>query len=235
MPSVLITGANRGLGLEFCRQYAAGGWRVYACCRRPESADELGELAGDDLTVHRLDVTDAGHVGTLAQELKGQPIDILLNNAGVIGPQGDSTDPGATQSLRSMDYDGWMQTFAVNTLGPMRMVQAFLENVGASKMKKVMSMTSRMGSITESGNGYYAYRSSKAALNAVIRTMAGELRERGITLAVFHPGWAQTAMGGPSATLPVDESVSALRKLFEDLSLAESGRFYLYDGADIPW
>ena len=206
MPSALITGANRGLGLEFARQYLGDGWQVYAACRNPASASELRRLAGnsdDKLRILAMDVTDPASIQAAATELDGEAIDLLLNNAGVIGPRG--------QAIGNIDYDAWAEVLAVNTIGPMRVSEGFVEHVARSDRKLIVTLTSGMGSIADnSSGGSIVYRSSKAAVNMVMRSLAIDLAPRGITCAVVNPGWVRTDMGGPNATLEPSESISAL-------------------------
>ncbi|RMD62229.1 MAG: SDR family oxidoreductase [Alphaproteobacteria bacterium] len=230
MPTVLLTGANRGIGLEFARSFAADGWRVIACCRNPDKARDLKALAAtapEQISVRRLDVTDGLKVASLARELADVAIDVLLNNAGVYGPR---TGFGET------DYDAWLPVFAVNTLAPMRMAERFVEHVARSERRLIVNISSRMGSITENTTGgAYIYRSSKAALNMVGKSLAIDLAERGIAVVAFHPGWVQTDMGGPNAQITVAESVAGMRRLIDRLTIDDSGRFYAYDGREIPW
>lgn len=226
MPTVLITGANRGLGLEFARQYAADGWTVHATCRDPEAATDLQALGGD---VHRhpLDVADPKQVELLAAGLGDTPLDVLLNNAGIFG---DRSGFGA------VDLDMWARTFQVNTIAPYRLAAALAENVARSEQKVIAHVTSKMGSIADNtSGGCYVYRSSKAALNMVARSMAHDLAPRGIKTIVLHPGWVATDMGGAGAPLQVQPSISGMRAVIAGLSPDQSGRFWNYDGSEIPW
>jgi NAD(P)-dependent dehydrogenase (short-subunit alcohol dehydrogenase family) len=220
MPSTLITGANRGLGLEFAKQYLADGWRVYAACRDPNSASELRQLAdksGDKLRILALNVTDPASVKAAAAELDGQAIDLLLNNAGVGGVRG--------QTIGNIDYDAWAKVLDANTMGPMRVSR-----------KLIVTLTSGMGSIADNtSGGSVPYRSSKAAVNMVMRSLAIDLAPRGITCVVVNPGWVLTDMGGPHATMTPAESVARLRGLIETLEPAQSGRFFNHDGGEYPW
>jgi NAD(P)-dependent dehydrogenase (short-subunit alcohol dehydrogenase family) len=227
----LITGANRGLGLEFARQYLANGWQVYAACRDPESASELRRLAdgsGQKLLIIGLDVTDPLSIKAAAAELAGRAIEVLLNNAGVGGVRG--------QTIGNIDYKAWAKVLDVNTLGPMRVAEAFVDNVVRSERKLIVTITSGMGSIADNtSGGAFAYRSSKAAVNMVMRSLAIDLASRGITCVVINPGWVQTDMGGSHATLTPAESVTRLRRLMETLGQAQSGRFFNYDGREYAW
>ncbi len=226
MPTILITGANRGIGLEFCRSYAADGWQVHACCRHPEKAKALKNLDGD-ITRHRLDVTDGLRVAGLSRELAGEPIDLLLNNAGIYGPR---------VGFGETDYDDWAEVLKINTIAPLRMAERFVDQVAASERKIIASVSSLMGSIGRNeGGGKYIYRSSKAALNMVAKSLSVDLAPRGITVAVFHPGWVQTDMGGAEADVTTAESVAGMRKTLDRLTAADSGGFFNYDGTEIPW
>jgi NAD(P)-dependent dehydrogenase (short-subunit alcohol dehydrogenase family) len=232
MPSILITGSNRGLGLEWARQHAKDGWRVYATCRHPTEAAELHMLADryPSLTVHRLDVTHQDDIQSLAAELSSDAIDILLNNAGVYVEKFDDT------LAAGISYDDWLDTLRVNTLGAMRVTGAFIEHVARSRQRLVVAITSHMGSIAEiSSPGSYYYRSSKAALNAAMKDLSLELRPRGIGVLLLHPGWVQTRMGGPGAQLTTEQSVRGMRAIAERFRLADSGRFLRYNGTEIPW
>lgn len=229
MPSVLITGANRGIGLEFARSFAADGWRVHACCRSPDKAADLKalcETAGGAVSVHRVDVTDGLKVASLARELADVPLDILLNNAGVYGPR---TGFGET------DYDDWLPVLAVNLLAPMRMAERFVEHVAASERKLIVNISSRMGSIAECTGGSYVYRSSKAALNMVVKCLSVDLAPRGLRVIAFHPGWVKTDMGGPNAEVAPAQSVAGMRAVIEGLGPDDGGKFFSYDGAILPW
>jgi NAD(P)-dependent dehydrogenase (short-subunit alcohol dehydrogenase family) len=231
MPSILITGANRGLGLEFATQYAAQGWRIYATCRNPTAAVELTKLAAGQpelITVLPMDVADLGSVTAAARLLDGQPIDILLNNAGVTSRTGNTAS--------GMDYASWARLLDINCMGPMRVTSAFVENVARSARRLVLAVSSRMGSIADNqSGGSIAYRSSKAAVNMVMRSLAVELAPRGISCVMLSPGWVSTAKGGAGASLTPPASVSALRKVIESLGPPQSGKFLHYDGSELPW
>jgi len=231
MPSALITGANRGLGLEFARQYLADGWQVYAACRNPNSASELRQLAeasGYKLRILTMDVTDPASVKAAAAELDGQAIDLLLNNAGVTGVR--------HQTIGNIDYEAWAKVLDVNTMGPMRVSEAFVDHVARSERKLIVTLTSGMGSLADNtSGGSIAYRSSKVAVNMVMRSLAIDLAPRGITCVVVNPGWVQTDMGGPHASLAPAESVTTLRRLIEILGPAQSGKFFNYDGCEYAW
>jgi len=231
MPSTLITGANRGLGLEFARQYLTDGWEVFAACRDPGSASELHRLAESikgKLQILAMDVADPASVGAAAAELDGRAIDLLLNNAGIIGPRG--------QTVGNMDYRSWAEVFAVNTMGPIRVSEAFVEHVARSDRKLIVTLTSGMGSIADNtSGGSIVYRSSKAAVNMVVRSLAIDLAPRGITCVVVNPGWVRTDMGGANATLEPAESISRMRRLIATLGLEQSGKFFNHTGREYPW
>ena len=231
MPNVLITGSNRGLGLEWCRQYAATGWRVFATCRFPAQAEELQqlEIEHNALTIHRLDVTDSDQIGALARELANHPIDLLINNAGVYFEK-------YIQPEQAIDYEAWSHTFCVNTMSALRVSRAFLDHLRHSQKRLIVAISSHMGSIAEiESSGSYYYRSSKAALNATMKGFSLELRPQQIGVLLLHPGWVQTRMGGPDGLLSPRESVEGMRTLVDAFTLANSGRFLRYDGSEIPW
>jgi len=229
MPSILITGASRGLGLEFARQYAELGYRVLAVARAPAQSPELSELArgNSQVRLHALDVTDQAGVHALVDTLKGEPIDILLNNAGTMGPK--------QQHLGTIDYAGMVQTLITNTVAPLRLAEALTENVAKSQRKLIVAVTSGMGSIADSSGGFYAYRASKAALNMSYHNLALDLKPRGITAIVINPGWVKTDMGGAGAQLEPAQSITAMRKVFDAVTLADSGKFMNYSGGTLTW
>ena len=227
----LITGANRGLGLEFTRKYLADGWQVFATCRDPASANELQRLtqkAGGKLAIVAMDVTDAKSVRAAAAQVGDARIDLLLNCAGITGVSG--------QKVGKVNYDSWARVLEVNTMGPLRVIEAFLDKVARSERKLVVTITSGMGSLTDNtSGGSIAYRTSKAAVNMVTRSAAIDLAPQGITCVVINPGWVKTDMGGPNATLTAQESVSAIRRLIEKLGPNQTGMFFHYDGTEYPW
>ena len=231
MPTVLVTGANRGLGLEFARQYAAEGWQVFAACRAPKVAKDLQKIAAESgrrTRVIEMDVTDAASVKAAAAGLKDEAIDLLLNNAGVGGPSG--------QRIGNLDYAAWARVLDTNTLGPMRVVEAFIDNVARSDQKRIVTITSGMGSLEDNtSGGSYAYRSSKAAVNMVVRSLALDLKPRGVTCVVMNPGWVRTDMGGSRGTLAPEESIKAMRSVIASLKPEDSGKFLNYTGKPYPW
>lgn len=219
MPTVLITGANRGIGLELSQQYAADGWDVIQTCRNPSAAG-LSEAL-------KLDVTNPEDVCNAAEELSGRPIDVLINNAGVIG-QRDA-------ELGKIDYGLWEETFRINTLAPIRVAEALAENVSVSDRKTIIFISSVMGSIARNAGGHYLYRSTKAALNAAMVSLSLELKARGVVCVSMHPGWVQTDMGGPTAAVSVPDSAAGIRRVAAGLNPSDNGRFYDYTGEEIPW
>ncbi len=232
MPNVVVTGCSRGIGLEFVRQLLARGDRVLAGARRPESSEELMALADahrEQLTVLPLDVTNAAHRANLVATLGAQgTVDLLINNAGVYGPNADR--------LGQTDEAGWLETFRVNTIAPRQMVEALLPALQRASHPRIALLTSKMGSIADNGSGgLYCYRSSKAALNAVGMSLARDLADRGILTLLLHPGWVLTDMGGPEAEITVTESVSAMLHTLDGASETDNGRFIDIDGSTIPW
>ncbi len=223
-PTVLITGANRGLGLEFARQYKEAGWQVIGTARKPDSATSLKELG---VTVMQLDVTDGDSVAQLAKDLDGRPIDMLINNAGILPAQDTLTET-------EVDTVAWI--LDVNTLGPLRVTQALLPNLAAGDSKTIINITSGLGSIERNQSGrFYGYRESKAALNMFSRTLAAELGGDGFIVVAMDPGWVQTDMGGPNATLTPEQSISGMRSVIETLTVEDTGTYRRHDGATVPW
>lgn len=231
MPCVLVTGANRGIGLEFARQYLADGWTVFAACRQPAAAAALKTLANSApgrLTVVGMDVTKIASVRDAATKLDDAAIDLLINCAGIIGVSG--------QRVGRINYESWANVLDVDTLGPMRVLECFVEHVARSDKRLVVTVSSGLGSIGDNtSGGSIAYRSSKAAVNMAMRSAAHDLAARGITCVVVNPGWVRTDMGGPGATLTAQDSVTALRRVIETLGPDRSGKFLDYDGSEYPW
>ena len=227
MPVCLITGANRGIGLEFVRQYAADEWSVIATCRKPDEAAALQAIGGD-VRLEALDVGDFARIEALGRKLDGQPIDLLLHNAGLYGPR--------VMPFDRVNYAAWTELFRINVMAPLKLSAVFVRNVAWSQRKTIVGISSSMGSIGgNTSGGAYAYRSSKAALNAVMRSLAIDLRPKEITVAVVNPGWVRTEMGGPGARIAPRDSVAAMRAVIDRLTPADSGRFFDYQGAEIPW
>jgi NAD(P)-dependent dehydrogenase (short-subunit alcohol dehydrogenase family) len=227
--TVLITGAGRGLGLEFARQYSAAGWRVFACARTPAKSEALAELAKDSarkITVYALDVSDHAAIDDLARGLTGTPIDVLLNVAGLQSLSG----------FGKANYPAWTEVFRVNTLAPMKLAEAFVEQLAASDQKKIVTLSSILGSIAENDSGgMYGYRSTKAAVNAVMRTLSIDLAARGIIAVPMHPGWVRTDMGGPRAPIDAQTSVAGMIRVIAGLTSAQTGKFLSYTGEALPW
>jgi NAD(P)-dependent dehydrogenase (short-subunit alcohol dehydrogenase family) len=233
--TVLITGSNRGIGFEFARQYAQKGWTVIATARRPGSADDLKALAAQypNVAIERLDVTDPMTIQALAEKYRNHSIDVLINNAGVLG------DPDV-QTLQDLDYEAFTQVMSVNVFGALAVSQAFVEQVAASDQKKIITITSTMGSLTLTrGGDFYFYRISKAGVNMAMRTLQADVRDRGIIVTVLMPGavatrmLAQTGYLGPA--LSPEESVTNLISVITNLGPEQAGSFLQYDGKTLPW
>jgi len=231
MPTTLITGAGRGIGLELARQYLDAGWTVHAGCRRPEGAQDLRTMAASSeggLTVHELDVTDAAQIRALATRLSGESIDILVNNAGLYGPR--------DASFGNVDDAAWIETIRVNAIAPLHLAEALIDQVARSERRIIANMTSKMGSVGDNtSGGHYIYRSSKAALNIVTSSLAVDLAGRGVTAIVLHPGWVRTDMGGGGAPLTAEDSVTGIRRVLDSVGPEDSGRFFGHDGVEVPW
>ncbi len=231
MSSVLITGASRGLGLEFSRQYLAEGWKVIAACRNPSTAEPLRRLehgSEGSLTIVEMDVTDGTSVHRAAERLQGTAIDITINCAGIFGRR--------RQTIGSLDYREWVEVLEVNLLGPARVSEAFLEHIRQSERRLIVTITSGMGSLADNtSGGSVLYRTSKAAVNMLMRTAAIDLRPQEISCVVLNPGWVKTDMGGPNARISAEQSVGALRRVIARLGPEDSGRFYNHDGREYPW
>ncbi len=225
MQTAVIIGASRGIGLELVRQYAGAGWRVHATCRDTADPGPLGDISG--VSIHGLDVRQPQEIAALRRDLAGTSVDLMIHNAGVYGPR--------NTGLGNLDVDTWREVLRINSIAPLKLAEALIDNVLASDRKVMAFLSSRMGSIGDSGGGEYIYRTSKAALNAGVHNLAIDMRSRGLIAVVFHPGWVQTDMGGPGATLTTSESVAGLRKAIAGLEPSHTGRFWNYDGKEIPW
>ncbi|MCC5794212.1 MAG: SDR family oxidoreductase [Chromatiales bacterium] len=236
MSTVLITGASRGLGLEFARQYAADGWRVIATARQVSPALEaLGTSMPARVSTPLLDVEQAASVATLAESLGDEPVDVLINNAGYLGARPFANGGIEHQRFGNSDYEDWARTFRINVMGPMRLSEALVENVAASPLRRIITLTSMVGSIgLNRQGGLYPYRASKAAVNAIMKSMAIDLGKRGILAAAIHPGWAKTDMGGPGADITVPDAVSGVRKVIADLLPEQCGQVLAWDGSVLP-
>lgn len=226
--TLFITGANRGIGLEYVKQYAIDGWHVIACCREPVKANALNALAQQYpcIEVHALDVADFEQIDTLARKMHDQAIELLINNAGVY-PSG---------SFKAMNYQAWERAFKINTMSTLKLAEAFLPHMVKAGNAKLIAMTSKMGSIDDNtSGGEYAYRSSKTALNMVIKSLSVDLSKYGIAVAALHPGWVRTDMGGPNGLIDTATSVAGLRRVIQALDANNSGQFTAYDGETIAW
>lgn len=227
MPSVLISGANRGIGLEFARQYAAEGWRVHGTAREPAEAGELGRVS-ERVVVHPLDVTSEASIGALAAALREEPIDLLIANAAA---QSDLTRP-----VELIDRKEMIDVMAVNSFGALALAAAFLPNLRRGTGKKAIAVSSLMSSIALNDWGtQYVYRASKTALNAVWSALALDWRGDAITCVLVRPGLVPTRMTNFKGEHSVEKAVSGMRRVIAGLTLAESGRMFSYDGADLPW
>lgn len=228
--TILITGTNRGIGLELTRQFAAGNWRVLACCRQPQHASDLQALAAQysNIELFELDVTDYAQVAALSDQLKDTPIDILLSNAGAYGPKG--------YGFGDVNPQAWRDVLETNTIAPLMLAQAFVSQVAASRQKLIAVISSKVGSIADNqGGGGYIYRSSKTAVNQVVKSLSVDLAPMDISVVSLHPGWVQTEMGGPNALISTTESVNGLQQILLQAGPGQSGQFLEYNGNTIPW
>lgn len=233
--TVLITGANRGIGLEFATQYAQDKWKVLACCRHPEEAKALHALAKDHplLSILRLDVCDQDEISRLAADLASTPIDLLINNAGVLGMPGN--DRNSSETVREVTPNDMLHALKTNAIAPMQMAKAFVGHLEQGKMKTIASLSSQMGSIALCEGGYYAYRMSKAALNMGMKCLGQEWAPKQIRVLLLHPGWVKTDMGGPQAPIEKHRSVKGLRTVILEKSQDSRGQFFDYQGKELPW
>lgn len=232
MSIALITGANRGIGLEFARQLAVQGWQVLACCRQPESAVALQQLSArfpGKISVYELSVQNPAQVEALAARLRGQPLDMLINNAGYY-------PGGMNETFGHTNYELWLRAFEINTIAPLKISEALINNLEQGKGKTIALISSKMGSLDDNtSGGCYLYRTSKAGLNMVAKSLAQDLEPRGIKVALLHPGWVKTDMGGPNALISAQQSVAGMLKVILNLAWQDSGRFLGYDGKEVPW
>ena len=231
MKNVFITGANRGLGLEFVRQYLGTGWKVLATFRDMKASSELTNLKKEfngRLEILELDLFSDDSINNLSEILSDTPIDLLVNNAGMMG----------TRNLKLGEVSGgsWEEVFRVNTIAPVLLVQKLLKNICLGQEKKMIFISSRVGSITENtGGAMYAYRSSKTALNQVVKSLSIDLFDRNVASIALHPGWVLTDMGGPNALIDVKASVRGMISVINGISKSDSGKFFNYDGSIIKW
>lgn len=230
MKHLVITGANRGIGLELVRQSVAKGYAVTAACRRPDSADELLALrdAHRELDVLPLELADARSLDRFVHELDGRAIDMLINNAGIYG-QRDAT-------LGNVNPDAWQQAFHINTIAPLVLTQKLLPQLRKGTERRLAYISSKMGSIADNtSGGSYVYRSTKAALNQVVKSLAEDLESEGFIVLPLHPGWVRTDMGGPNGLIDTATSVAGMLDVIEGATPEQSGQFLAYDGSRIDW
>lgn len=226
MTNVFITGANRGLGLEFVKQYLKLGHYVYAACRNPKQAKELHQIQDKNLEILKLDVSNTKDIQAVKSILGNKSIDILINNAGIWR--------GST--IGSISEKDWLESFTVNTIAPIKLAEALLDNIKLGHLKKIVSITSKMGSIDDNtSGGSYIYRSSKSALNSAMQSLRHDLFNQDIATLTLHPGWVRTDMGGPGGWIDVEESVSGMIRVINNLSLKNSGQYLDYAGKSIHW
>ncbi|WP_076587329.1 SDR family oxidoreductase [Vibrio ostreicida] len=226
MKTVLITGANRGIGLSLVKQYLKTGWHVHATYRSELEAADLLSISGKSLTCHQLDVTDYPAMDCLAKTLP--PLDVLINNAGYYGPKG--------KSFGTTDVEQWRKVLEVNTIAPLKLVEALYTKLQQGSIKKIACLSSKVGSITENtSGGGYIYRSSKAALNSVVKSLSNDLSPQGFTVLALHPGWVLTDMGGPNALIEAQVSATGLIQVIDGAKDHQSGAFLNYDGTSLPW
>ena len=231
MPTTLITGANKGIGLKLVERYAQAGHQVIACCRNPEAATDLQALAEQTgkVQIEGVTVGDGTSVTALRQRVGDQPVDLLINNAGMAGPAPDQ------QSAQAMDFEGWAETMNVNTMAPLRVLQAFRPNLAAAEHAKAVTITSQMGALSLNMPVMYAYCSSKAAVNKIMRMYATDAAQDGIAVQLIHPGWVQTDMGGAQAEITPEQSADGIVSVIDGLAMENTGSFMKWDGEVHDW
>ena len=226
-----ITGCNRGLGLEFVRQLLARGQRVIATCRDIATATDLTALTlkhSGQLSLVEMDVSDEASMREAVALLNDEAIDVFINNAGMYGPR--------DANFGNVDGPAMAEVLYTNAVAPVLLTQLLIDNVRKGSGKKLVFVSSKMGSIADNGRGgSYIYRSSKTALNSVVKSLALDLAPEGIATATLHPGWVRTDMGGPNGLIDAPESVSGMLNVIDGLSVANTGQFFNYDGATIAW
>jgi NAD(P)-dependent dehydrogenase (short-subunit alcohol dehydrogenase family) len=238
MPSVLITGANRGIGLEFAIQYLRDGWSVHACCREPDKAFALKELSEHGpLFIHRMDVNNKDHINAIVTALDGAALNVLINNAGITDQYGLGLHEGEDdRDIRDYDFEFWEEALRVNLLAPARITGAFVDNLKGSEQPLVVMVGSGLSSITNTWvAGRYAYRTSKAALNMLMRSLGAWLEPMGIAIVTVNPGWTKTDLGGPNARNTVEVAVTGMRKVLDNLTLEKTGTYWDWEGNVLPW
>ena len=228
MKTVLITGANRGLGLEFVKQYVDSNWKVIATCRKKSDLEATKRL-GDNVSIFEMDVTNFEECKSIREILKDQSIDVLINNAGIFGPEEQFYN-----NINKLDERGWLETYLVNVISPIRIAKLFVDNLSKSERKLAVFITSKMGSISDNkSGGYYNYRASKAALNTMVKSFSIDTKE--IYTLLLHPGWVKTDMGGQEANISPKESIQGMRMVIENFTSDQNGMFYDYKGRPILW
>jgi NAD(P)-dependent dehydrogenase (short-subunit alcohol dehydrogenase family) len=229
MKTILITGANRGIGLELARQYSEAGWQVVACCRNPDKASELQKIHSKNIEILPLDLHKRESIQELSSHLKNTAIDIMINNAGMVGNQ---------LTFGDIDYETFSETLKVNTIAPVLVAQSLISQITKGHKKIIVNISSYLASIelnTEDDWAFPIYRISKSALNSATKCMANNLKEKNITVISMDPGWVKTDMGGEDADLTPAESVSGIRNILEGINLSHTGEFFRYDGTKLPW
>ena len=231
MKTVLITGTNRGLGLELVKQLTSSGHRVIATCRNASKSLELLNLQKNlngALELMELDLMSDDSIGGLTALLSDREVDIFINNAGIMGLRG--------LEFGQITGESWLEVFRINTIAPLLVCQKIIKNINLGRDKKMFFISSRVGSIQENtGGAMYAYRSSKTALNQVVKSLSIDLLDRGISAIALHPGWVLTDMGGPKALIDTSTSVSGMIEVMDKVSIKDTGNFFNYDGSMIPW
>ncbi|MDG2434531.1 MAG: SDR family NAD(P)-dependent oxidoreductase [Gammaproteobacteria bacterium] len=237
MKTVLITGGNRGLGLEFVKQYSQLGYKIIVTCRNPNEAKELNTLKENsktDIKIHILDVTNHEEIDLLSKSLSNKPIDIIINNAGIIGPF-PIFEHIEKQRFTTMDYTVWEKVLRTNLFGPVKISESFLENIKNGQEKKIIFISSTVGSINEGKESAYAYATSKTALNKAISLMAENLKNENIHVLALCPGYVKTRMNAGGANLETDESIKGMIKQIDSLDESNTGTFIRYNGELITW
>lgn len=228
--TILITGTNRGIGLEFVKHYLKNNENVIATYRNKNSAKDLLELKNttSNLSLVELDVSNPNSINEFALKITNQPIDTFINNAGVFGPRNNE--------FGNFNAKEWLDVFNINTIAPLLIIQKILKNLRLGKDKKLVFISSKVGSIKENtGGGMYIYRSSKTALNQVIKSLSIDFKGENFIAAALHPGWVQTDMGGSNALIDTKTSVKGMTEVINSLDMKNSGKFYNYDGSSISW